>query len=179
MHALVVYESMFGNTRDVALAIAEGLSSRFDVESVEVGQAPVNLDGVDLLVAGAPTHAFGMSRAKSRLDAAKQAPEGLVSAGIGLREWFDRLEAGQDPPAGAAFDTILAKPGFLKLFAWCARGIEKRMRRRGMLLARRGQHFKVTATKGPLAEGELERARAWGEQLARSAELGTAGAAAG
>ena len=58
-------------------------------------------------------------------------------------------------------------------------GGEKRMRRRGMLLARRSQHFTVTATKGPLVEGELERARAWGEQLARSVELGTAGAAAG
>jgi len=179
MRAFVVYESMYGNTRDVALAIAEGLSGRFDVETFEVGQAPVNLEGVELLVAGGPTHAFGMSRAKSRLDAAKQAPEGLVSPGIGLREWFDRLEAPSDPPAGAAFDTILAKPGFLRLFAWCARGIERRMRRRGMLIARRAQHFTVTATKGPLAAGEFDRARAWGEQLGRSVELGTAGAAAG
>lgn len=179
MRALVVYESMFGNTRDVALAIAAALERGFEVEAVEVGQAPVHLDGIDLLVAGGPTHASGMSRARSRLDAGKQAPEGLVSPGIGLREWFDRLERPEHPPVGAAFDTILAKPGFLRLLAWCARGIEKRMRRRGMRIASRGRHFAVSGTKGPLVAGEIERARAWGETLARAVEFRAAETAAG
>ena len=40
MRALVVYESMFGNTRDVASAVADGLRTVGDVETVEVGVAP-------------------------------------------------------------------------------------------------------------------------------------------
>src|SRR5687767_14509631 len=63
MRALVVYESMFGNTSAVATAIATGLSTRMGVDLVEVAAAPAALDaGVDLVVAGGPTHAFSMSR---------------------------------------------------------------------------------------------------------------------
>jgi flavodoxin len=59
--ALVVYESMFGNTEAIAHAIAEGLSPHLSVELVEVSAAPITLRDVDLLVTGAPTHAFGLT----------------------------------------------------------------------------------------------------------------------
>jgi flavodoxin len=67
MRSLVVVESMFGNTRMIADAVANGLSAAGPVTVVEVGDAPVapNED-VALLVVGAPTHAFSLSRANTR-----------------------------------------------------------------------------------------------------------------
>ncbi|MDX5309965.1 MAG: flavodoxin domain-containing protein, partial [Rhodococcus sp. (in: high G+C Gram-positive bacteria)] len=58
MRALVVYESMFGNTRHVAEAVARGLGSA--VRTVPVTQAhEENLSDYDLVVVGGPTHAHG------------------------------------------------------------------------------------------------------------------------
>jgi len=95
MRALVVYESMFGNTEAIAGAIAVGLPEHVDVETVEVGTAPSVIgDDLDLIVVGGPTHAFGMSRPGTRKSAATQTNRPLVSAGTGLREWFADLEAG-------------------------------------------------------------------------------------
>lgn len=66
MHAFVIYESMFGNTRKVA----EGLATSAKVDLREVGAAPATIEGgVDLLVVGGPTHAFSMSRPRTREDA--------------------------------------------------------------------------------------------------------------
>ena len=82
MSALVVYESMFGNTQSIAKGIGEGLSSRMTVEIVEVGEAPSVIDpDVELLVVGGPTHAFGMRRPGTRQNAAQQAGHDLVSRG--------------------------------------------------------------------------------------------------
>lgn len=61
---------MFGNTRAVAEAVAQGLGSAMTVELVEVSAAPLESQDVDLLVVGGPTHAFGMSRPTTRSDAA-------------------------------------------------------------------------------------------------------------
>ena len=53
MSALVVVESMWGNTREVGEAIARGLGA--DVSVVDVSQAPSTVpDDVDLLVVGGP-----------------------------------------------------------------------------------------------------------------------------
>ncbi|HSL25245.1 MAG TPA: flavodoxin domain-containing protein [Acidimicrobiia bacterium] len=73
MPALVVFESMFGNTEAIAKAVADGLTARMAVDIVEVGVAPAVLsDDVELLVVGGPTHAFGMSRPGTRQKAAEQ-----------------------------------------------------------------------------------------------------------
>ena len=80
MNTLVVYESMWGNTRAVAEAVAEELGE--DVTLVDVNDAPAPLpDDIDLLVVGGPTHAFSMSRASTRRDAVtKGATAGRASA---------------------------------------------------------------------------------------------------
>ena len=67
MRALVVYELMYGNTKEIAAAVADGLSTRMPVQLTEVGAAPTVLaDDIGLLVVGGPTHAHGMSKPKSR-----------------------------------------------------------------------------------------------------------------
>ncbi len=167
MTTLIVYESMFGNTRRIAQAIADGLAPHQRVELHEVGRAPIPLPAdLDLLIIGAPTHSFGMSRPNTRQSAVHSAPANLVSAGIGVREWLDLLVPGSHLVPAAAFDTKFGKPSWLPGSA--ARGIAKRLKRLGHLQAAIPKSFYVTATTGPLAEGELTRAREWGNLLGQT-----------
>lgn len=163
MRALVVYESMFGNTEAVAKAVADSLSEVLPAEVVEVGVAPTPLpDDVGLLVVGGPTHAFGMSRPATRKSAADQAEGALVSARVGIREWLRELDLPRKPQA-ATFDTRVKKR-FLPGSA--ARGAARRLRRTGATLVLPPESFWVVGTPGPLQDGELDRARQWGARLA-------------
>ena len=94
MRALVVYESLWGNTEKVARAIGDALSSHGTVDIFDSDAAPTSTDGYELLVVGAPTHAFSMSRPSTRADAVKShaAPHAPVK---GVREWLADL---QRPP---------------------------------------------------------------------------------
>jgi hypothetical protein len=117
-----------------------------------------------MFVVGGPTHAFGMSRPRTRQTAAEQAGEGLVSRGIGQRQWLEALEGGSDRVSVAAFDTRIDKPHWLVGSA--ARGIDRRLRRLGFRVISPSQSFYVAGTPGPLLDGEAERARRWGQELA-------------
>jgi hypothetical protein len=164
MAALVVFESMFGNTRQIADAVTEGLSGHLPVEQVEVGAAPAAIGrDVELLVMGGPTHAFGLTRPGTRQSAAQQAEDGLVSTGIGLREWLGTLAKGSSDVAVATFDTRISRP---RLPGSAAAAAEKRLHRLGFRILARAESFFVEGTTGPLAPGERERARRWGEELA-------------
>ena len=161
--ALVVFESMFGNTEAIAKAVADGLTARMAVDIVEVGVAPAVLsDDVELLVVGGPTHAFGMSRPGTRQKAAEQTQELLVSRGHGLREWLATLTPGPVSAAAAAFDTRIYKP---RMPGSAARAAEKRLRKLGLVVVARAESFYVVGSSGPLRDGEIERARRWGEGL--------------
>lgn len=166
MRALVVYESMFGNTRTIAAAIAEGLSEHVRTDLVEVGAAPSEPDiRVDLLVVGGPTHAFGMSRPNTRADAATKSDTSLVSSGIGMREWIEQLPPATQATAVATFDTRVRRP---RLPGSAARAALKQLRKHGFRLAAPAVTFWVGGTTGPLVDGELDRARAWGADLGAS-----------
>ena len=157
MKALVVYESMFGNTQSIAEEIVAGMSETIDAECVEVGGAPALPEGLDLLVVGGPTHQFGLSRPDSRKGATSETEEPLVSQGIGIREWLTGLPkvAGD---ATATFDTSIRKPN---LPGSAARGAQKRLKRLGYRIVMPAEIFHVEATTGPITDGELERARTW------------------
>ncbi len=158
---------MFGNTQAIAEAIADGLSPYSLIEIHEVGKAPAPLpDGYDLLIVGAPTHAFGLSRPDTRRSAGNQAPGGLVSPGIGIREWLSHLAPGTHLVPAAAFDTKLGKPTWLPGSA--ARGIAKRLKRLGHAPAATPKSFYVTGTAGPLIDGESTRALEWGRVLGQT-----------
>lgn len=165
MRALVVYESMFGNTRRVAEAIGEGLRTRCATELVEVNDAPHEIAAdVRLLVVGGPTHAFGMSRPKTRQDAMTQAGKDPASATVGVREWLESIARAAHDTGAAAFDTHIDKP----VPGSAARAAEKRLRKLGFHNVTPAESFYVSGTPGPLVEGELERAREWGKVLASS-----------
>jgi hypothetical protein len=163
MRALVVYESAFGNTQKVAEAVAEGLSEHVPTDLEEIGDAPHEVgNDVDLLIVGGPTHAFSMSRPGTRASAAKQAEGPPVSKGDGLREWLASLRNAA-PRAAAAFDTRFRKPR--PMTGSAARAAERRLRKLGYRIAAPAESFFVSATTGPLLEGELDRAQAWGARL--------------
>jgi menaquinone-dependent protoporphyrinogen IX oxidase len=168
MRAVVVYESIFGNTRALAEAIGEGLSGRFSVTVNEVSGAPSVLTGVNLLVVGGPIHAWSMTREMTRKIARSQAASASIeppSTGIGVREYLEKLSDAQDHVAAAAFDTALRASGWLPTGS-AAKPAARRLEARGYRLLAKPEHFYVTATDGPLEPGELERARAWGVGLA-------------
>lgn len=176
MRTVVVYESMFGSTRRVAEAIGEGVAEHGEVRVVEVGEADYGLlADADLLLVGGPTHTFSMSRPATRADAAHQAAGGapaLVSQGGGIREWLAAAPAGRRALA-AAFDTKIDKsyvPGA------AARAAQRVLEHHGYRPAAPAESFRVTGVQGPLKAGELERARAWGAEVAAIVATGLAAA---
>lgn len=84
-------------------------------------------------------------------------------SGGGVREWLEVAELPRSGVGAAAFDTRIDKP---RVPGSAARGAEKRLRRLGFRVVAEAQSFFVTGTKGPLATGEVERARRWAEQVA-------------
>jgi len=163
MKALVVYESMFGNTARVARAIAEGLRASMEVELCEVRDAPRNpADDISLIVAGGPTHAFSMSRERTRADAvARGARRGEV--GSGLREWINSLPSDHHQQSLATFDSRVAKLRHLPGSA--AKSAAKVGRKLGYTPLASPTSFYVDDVEGPLLAGELDRATAWGHAL--------------
>ena len=172
MKALVVYESMFGNTRQIAEAIAQGLRSSIATDVLlahEAGQ--VDLDEIDLVVAGGPTHAWGLSRERTRMgavvDAAKH-PDHVLDPGVqqpGVREWLRSLPRGRHHARAVAFDTRLDKPKAITGSA--ARSIQHGLHSAGFGAFGEPHSVVVTGMAGPLASGEIERAQQWGEAMGR------------
>ncbi len=170
MSTLVVYESMFGNTRDVAQAIALGLGDASAVEVREVGSVGELPTDLDLLVVGGPTHAFSMSRESTRADAATKPHEGdIISTTIGLREWIQALPAPTHPVSVATFDTRVRHP---RLPGSAAKAASKALKARGYLVVSAPETFDVDGMTGPLYPGETARATAWGASLRSATAAG-------
>jgi hypothetical protein len=164
MNALVVYESMYGNTRKIAEAIAASLGCA----AVPVKDATsARVAGADLVVVGGPTHAFGMSRESTRraaADAAAKAGSGVTmdadATGPGLREWLPEHAA--HVRSAAAFDTRTNWPSLIGGHA--SRRIARTLRRHGARLVDLPRSFRVSK-RNELLPGELDRARTWGHEL--------------
>ena len=171
MRAVVVYESMYGNTHLIANAIAEGLQPYGEATVVAVGTADAQtVDGADLLVVGGPTHAHGMSRPSTRKGAvaAGHKPEAGLSVepdaeGEGVREWLDSL--GHLHLRAAAFDTRVDLP--VALTGHASKGIANRLHHHGATLVAEPHSFLVTK-QDRLEPHEDERAREWGSELGRT-----------
>lgn len=152
MKALVVFDSLYGNTEKVAKAIGNGLGSEAKVLSV--GQVDsLELRGFDLLVVGSPTH--GGRPTKPIKDFLNLLPKDIINS---VRV--------------AAFDTrVLAQGGFVNtivnFFGYAAPAIAKALQSKGAHLAAAPEGFAVNGKEGPLKEGELERAQEWAKKLNR------------
>jgi hypothetical protein len=161
MKAVVVYESHWGNTAAVARAIAEGLGPEARALTTDEASAPTIKDA-DLIVAGAPVIAFGLSSDKMRENIAADAgkapsPPDLSHASMG--SWLGGLPVGHG--RSAAFETGLRwSPG------GATGAIDRGLAGAGYRRVAKARRFVVKGTYGPLRDGELERARLWGAELA-------------
>ncbi len=173
MRAVVVYESIFGNTHTIADAIGKGLAQGFEsadnvivVSVAEAGRA--RLANADLLVVGGPTHFHGMSRTRTRKWAAATAQKpknDLVlerdAQGPGVRDWLRSL--GQGHTKFAAFDTRFGGPAFLRGRA--SKLICRELRRYRFEMVAKPESFFVTL-QNHLEPGEEARAQEWAKRLA-------------
>jgi hypothetical protein len=169
MRAVIVYESMFGATREIAEAISEGLGPSAEVELRRAaGTDAAVLDRADLLVVGCPTHAWSMPRSSTRSGApeyAHQAGRDLVlepgaETVPGVREFLAALPRTRIP--AAAFDTRIEAPRFVTGRA--SRAVARALAHRGARLVLPPESFMVDK-KGRLLPDEHQRARSWGERL--------------
>ena len=154
MKALVIYDSVFGNTEKVAQAIGKALEAQAEVSVLKVGDVPPEFwSGLDALIVGSPTRAFTATPATKKL------LSGIPRQGLqGVRV--------------AAFDTrveVETAPGILKvmvkLFGYAAEPLAAKLRKKGGQQALPPAGFVVGGTEGPLGEGELERAASWAGQI--------------
>ena len=168
MRAVIIYESMFGNTHVIADAIAKGLEPLDNVVVVPMGEAGRERWGdADLLVVGGPTHFHGMSRPRTRKWAAAAAHKpknDLVldrdARGPGVRDWLTSL--GQGHTKVAAFDTRFKGPAVLRGRA--SKTISRKLRSHGFEVVAKPESFFVTL-ENHLEPAEDARAQEWGKRL--------------
>jgi hypothetical protein len=171
--ALVAYESMFGNTERVAHAVATGLRLEgFDATVVDVSRNPtVDLDAVDLLVVGAPTHAFSLSRSSTRAEAVQQGARPGAAA-RGMREWLHAWPTEGRTPLAAAFDTRVTRVRYLP--ACASRRAARLLVEHGCTLLSVPTGFLVHDVSGPVESREIDRAIGWSRRVAIEARNRTA-----
>src|SRR5262245_23573608 len=145
MHILVIYETQFGNTEQIAQAIAQALGECGSVRLEPMGKVGYALEqGVDLLVLGSPTQHH------------EATPDMLA--------WLDHIPPNAlDGMPIAVFDT---RYHMSKLFSGsAAHVIGKEVQNRGGRLIAPPESFFVTGREGPLEAGEVERAASWASTL--------------
>lgn len=159
MKAIVVYESFWGNTAAIAQAIADGIGS--DTRAVNTAEATQEmLAGVDLIVAGAPVLGFSLPSETMLRGLARESTPPLPGTleRPALRTWLGKLPQGSGH--SAAFETRISwSPG------GATGAITQALTRAGYPPIVERERFIVTGRYGPLREGELERARAWGASV--------------
>jgi hypothetical protein len=171
MRAVIVYESMFGNTHAIADAVGEGLEPMLEVVVAPLAEAGrERLGDADLLVVGGPTHFHGMSRSRSRKWAAGIAQKpgnDLVldrdAEGPGVRDWLASL--GHGHAKVAAFDTRFN--GLAGFTGRASKAISRTLRKHGFEVVVKPESFLVDS-KHHLEPGEEARAQEWGKRLAAS-----------
>jgi flavodoxin I len=146
MKALIIYDSAYGNTEKIARAIGETLGSENEVEILKVNNAnPEQVKDLQLLIVGSPTYAGRPT--PPILDYLNKLPETAIN-GINV----------------AAFDTRVSAK-FARIFGYASDKIAAALKKKGGNLVANSEGFTVIGREGPLQEGELERAKTWGEGI--------------
>lgn len=147
MKALIVYDSLYGNTENIAKAIGGAITG--EVKVLPVGDVnPAELKTMDIIIVGSPTQAGRPMKA--------------------MQAFLDKIpDASLKGIKVAAFDTRVPSK-IVVIFGYAAGRIADNLKRKGGTLATSPEGFFVTGTKGPLKEGELERAADWAKGIAES-----------
>lgn len=151
MKSLVIYDSVFGNTEMVAKAIGAALEPSGAVETLPVGQATAEkMRGLDILIVGSPTRGFRPTEDLAKLLEAlpKDHLRGVRVAAFDTRMVLELIDS-------AAVRFMVSKGGY------AAGRIAKTLEKKGGKPAVPPEGFFVNGEKGPLKDGELERAAGW------------------
>jgi flavodoxin I len=144
MRVMVVYESEHGNTEKIAKAISGAMTGEISVVRARDASGS-DLKGYDVLIVGAPTYG------------GRPMPP--------MQAFLDKLTEGMLANVKVcAFDTRLVSK-FSKLFGYAAPKIAAILESKGGIQILPPEGFLVKASKGPLVDGEIERAAAWGKTL--------------
>lgn len=154
MKRMIIYDSAFGNTKEVAQAMGKAIEPKhnivFGVSDVKIKQ----LIGLEVLIVGSPTQAFRPLKT--------------------ISEFLDRIPSGSLKGVKvAAFDTRISPNDvkmkllkiMVKMFGYAANPIAGKLRKKGGELVVPPVGFCVKDTKGPMKDGEIERAVAWAKKV--------------
>jgi flavodoxin len=146
MNALIVYWSKFGNTQQIAEALADIFATSGSARALPLDQlTAADLQQADLVVMGCPTHRMNLPEAVRPLLAALP------------RRLLHRTSV-------ATFDTSYRMSGFLARFT-ASRKLAQKLRKLGGKRIVPPETFYVVEREGPLDHGEIERARAWADSI--------------
>ena len=147
MKILIIYDSQYGNTEQIAKAIAGGLGTAGDLRLLKVGEtSPADVTDVNLLIVGSPTQG------------SKSTPA--------IQEFINKLPKDNLKDVKiVAFDTRMTNP-IIRMFGYAAPKIAKTLEGIGATQLVPPEGFWVKSGKGPLKEGELERASKWAVSIA-------------
>ena len=155
-NALVVYDSVFGNTKLVAQAMADAISEEMSVELLPVQDVKnSDLQGLNLLIVGSPTRQFRATPATIAWikSLAPSALNGVNAAAFDTRIPEEQLKSNK------------ALNFFSWMIAYGADPISKNLLKKGAHIIAAPQGFYVKDTEGPLVDGELKRAGQWAYSL--------------
>jgi flavodoxin len=152
MKALIIYDSMYGNTEKIAQAIGDGLTG--EVKVVRIGEAnPSEVKTCDLLILGSPVHG---GRATPAIDAfVKKLPADSLQ-GISVAAFDTRFEQEEQ---GVGLRILMS------IIRYAADRIAKDLVKKGGKLIAEPEGFIVENKEGPLKQGELERANKWAQAM--------------
>ncbi|GAG66716.1 unnamed protein product [marine sediment metagenome] len=158
MKTLIVYDSFFGNTEKIAQAIGNSLSFKENVETLRVSEVkPEQLIGLELIIVGSPTRVFKPTKA--------------------IMNFLNKIPlSGLKGVKVAAFDTRISTANvssrllniLVKLFGYAAKPIAYKLEKKGGSLIIPPEGFFVKDSKGPLKDGELERAVDWAKIIMKT-----------
>lgn len=152
MKALVIADSAYGNTMEVARAIADVFNADGRLmrpSAFEVG----DLAGVDVLIVGSPTQG---GRPLPSVTALIKALPSERTPGRRFVAFDTRVDSGQQ-----AFALKL----LINTIGYAAPKIAKQLKSQGCRELAPPEGFIVEDKEGPLRAGELERAAAWARSL--------------
>lgn len=158
MKVLIVYDSIFGNTEKIALAISNSLSSKENVEIFRVSNVKLEqLIGLDLLIVGSPTRAFRPTKAITNF--LKRIPSNGLK-GVKVAAFDTRISPTN---VNSRFLNIL-----VKLFGYAAKPIANKLEKKGGELIILPEGFFVKDSEGPLKDGEIGRAVDWAKLITKT-----------
>ncbi len=158
MKTIVVYDSVFGNTKKVAETIGETIGDLGEVETIQINQLTLEkLKTAQLLIIGSPTRGFEPTKpvANSLKEIKHQIYPDLKIAVFDTRMDIVKVN-----------NKVLTF--FVKFRGYAVDSMEKIILKNGFTVFHPGMGFFVEESEGPVTTGEFEKAQTWATSVYQS-----------